>query len=91
MPIPKNPSRKGSLRIKFDIEFPAMLTSNQKSWVKSMFGLQREMKKDGGHGANMAVDSHTPTRAVAASTHGEDSRPGRVIYIGSVPVRVDSI
>ncbi|AQK88435.1 HSP40/DnaJ peptide-binding protein [Zea mays] len=38
MPIPKDPSRKGNLRIKFDIKFPARLTADQKSGVKRLLG-----------------------------------------------------
>ncbi|EES19943.1 hypothetical protein BDA96_09G244700 [Sorghum bicolor] len=38
MPIPKDPSRKGNLRIKFDIKFPARLTSDQKAGVKRLLG-----------------------------------------------------
>jgi len=34
MPIPKEPSRKGNLRIKFNIKFPSRLTSEQKSGLK---------------------------------------------------------
>ncbi|CAL4992123.1 unnamed protein product [Urochloa decumbens] len=97
MPIPKDPSRKGSLRIKFDIEFPTMLTANQKSTVTRLFGVQRDMDKDG-HGENMVVvDSHVlcqppqvANQKMAATHHGENSRSGRVIYIGSVPVCVNS-
>ncbi|CAN6363278.1 unnamed protein product [Urochloa humidicola] len=97
MPIPKDPSRKGSLRIKFDIEFPAVLTANQKFMVGKLFGLQRGMDKDGHHGDNMVVDSHLQCQPPqvgnrkVAPTHGENnSRSGRVIYIGSVPVCIGS-
>ncbi|KAM3299941.1 hypothetical protein ACQJBY_041110 [Aegilops geniculata] len=38
MPIPKDPSRKGNLRVKFDIKFPARLTADQKSGVKRLLG-----------------------------------------------------
>ncbi|KAG9138423.1 hypothetical protein Leryth_012723 [Lithospermum erythrorhizon] len=38
MPIPKDPSKRGNLRIKFDIKFPARLTSNQKAGIKELFG-----------------------------------------------------
>jgi DnaJ homolog subfamily B member 4 len=38
MPVPKDPSRKGNLRIKFDIKFPPRLTPDQKSGVKSLLG-----------------------------------------------------
>lgn len=34
MPIPKEPSRKGSLRVKFNIKFPSKLTSEQKAGIK---------------------------------------------------------
>lgn len=34
MPIPKEPSKKGNLRIKFNIKFPTRLTSEQKSGIK---------------------------------------------------------
>lgn len=54
MPIPKDPSRKGRLRIKFDVEFPTVLTLNQKSTVTRLFRVQRDMDKDG-HGENMVV------------------------------------
>lgn len=37
MPIPKDPSRKGNLRIKFSIKFPSKLTTEQKSGIKRMF------------------------------------------------------
>lgn len=37
MPFPKDPSRKGNLRIRFTIRFPSKLTSEQKSGVKRMF------------------------------------------------------
>uniref|UniRef100_A0A2P2N8W0 Chaperone DnaJ C-terminal domain-containing protein n=1 Tax=Rhizophora mucronata TaxID=61149 RepID=A0A2P2N8W0_RHIMU len=36
MPIPKDPSRKGNLRIKFNIKFPAGLTAEQKSRIKKL-------------------------------------------------------
>lgn len=36
MPIPKDPSRKGNLRIKFNIKFPSRLTSEQKSGIKRL-------------------------------------------------------
>ncbi|XP_010919404.1 uncharacterized protein [Elaeis guineensis] len=36
MPIPKDPSRKGKLRIKFDIKFPTRLTSEQKAGIKRL-------------------------------------------------------
>ncbi|PON92244.1 Terminal organelle assembly protein [Trema orientale] len=34
MPIPKEPTRKGNLRIKFNIKFPSRLTSEQKTGIK---------------------------------------------------------
>ncbi|KAJ0244284.1 J domain-containing protein [Hirschfeldia incana] len=37
MPIPKDPSKKGNLRIKFNIKFPSRLTTEQKSGIKRMF------------------------------------------------------
>ncbi|KAH1242078.1 DnaJ subfamily B member 13 [Glycine max] len=36
MPIPKEPSKKGNLRIKFNIKFPSRLTSEQKSGIKRL-------------------------------------------------------
>ncbi|KAL0920928.1 hypothetical protein M5K25_007947 [Dendrobium thyrsiflorum] len=36
MPIPKDPSKKGNLRIKFDIKFPARLTPEQKAGIKKL-------------------------------------------------------
>ncbi|EOA21096.1 hypothetical protein CARUB_v10001436mg [Capsella rubella] len=36
MPIPKDPSRKGNLRIRFIIKFPSKLTAEQKSGIKRM-------------------------------------------------------
>ncbi|KAL8158527.1 hypothetical protein V2J09_000064 [Rumex salicifolius] len=38
MPLPKDPSRKGKLRIKFDIKFPSRLTDEQKSGIKKLLG-----------------------------------------------------
>ncbi|XP_015943009.1 uncharacterized protein LOC107468269 [Arachis duranensis] len=38
MPIPKDPSKKGNLRIKFDIKFPARLTSDQKTGLRKLLG-----------------------------------------------------
>uniref|UniRef100_A0A1J3E3J3 DnaJ-like protein subfamily B member 13 n=1 Tax=Noccaea caerulescens TaxID=107243 RepID=A0A1J3E3J3_NOCCA len=37
MPIPKDPSRKGNLRLRFTISFPSKLTSDQKSGINRMF------------------------------------------------------
>ncbi|KAH7865933.1 hypothetical protein Vadar_013304 [Vaccinium darrowii] len=36
MPIPKEPSKKGNLRIKFNIKFPSRLTSDQKTGMKRL-------------------------------------------------------
>ncbi|KAF9590126.1 hypothetical protein IFM89_031730 [Coptis chinensis] len=36
MPIPKDPSKKGNLRIKFNIKFPARLTAEQKAGMKRL-------------------------------------------------------
>ncbi|XP_052173075.1 uncharacterized protein LOC127788622 [Diospyros lotus] len=36
MPIPKDPSRRGNLRIKFNIKFPSRLTSEQKTGIKRL-------------------------------------------------------
>ncbi|KAJ8753861.1 hypothetical protein K2173_000115 [Erythroxylum novogranatense] len=36
MPIPKEPSRKGNLRMKFNIKFPSKLTSEQKTGFKRL-------------------------------------------------------
>ncbi|CAN6581448.1 unnamed protein product [Malus baccata var. baccata] len=36
MPIPKEPSKKGNLRIKFNIKFPTKLTSDQKTNMKRL-------------------------------------------------------
>ncbi|KAK4271621.1 hypothetical protein QN277_020288 [Acacia crassicarpa] len=38
MPIPKEPSRRGNLRIKFNIKFPTKLTSKQKAGIKRLLG-----------------------------------------------------
>lgn len=38
MPIPKDPSKKGNLRIKFNIKFPARLTAEQKAGIKKLLG-----------------------------------------------------
>lgn len=38
MPLPKDPSKKGNLRIKFDIKFPARLTTTQKSGLEELLG-----------------------------------------------------
>ncbi|EYU28012.1 hypothetical protein ABFS82_13G103500 [Erythranthe guttata] len=36
MPIPKEPSRRGNLRIKFNVKFPTRLTAEQKSGIKKL-------------------------------------------------------
>ncbi|XP_062003141.1 uncharacterized protein LOC133720714 [Rosa rugosa] len=36
MPIPKEPSKKGNLRVKFNIKFPTKLTSEQKTGIKRL-------------------------------------------------------
>jgi DnaJ homolog subfamily B member 4 len=36
MPIPKDPSKRGSLRIKFNIKFPTRLTAEQRSGIKKL-------------------------------------------------------
>jgi DnaJ family protein B protein 4 len=36
MPIPKEPSKKGNLRIKFTVKFPSRLTSEQKTGIKRL-------------------------------------------------------
>lgn len=36
MPLPKDPSRRGSLRIKFSIKFPTRLTAEQKAGIKRL-------------------------------------------------------
>lgn len=38
MPLPKDPSKKGNLRIKFDIKFPTRLTPEQKAGIKKLVG-----------------------------------------------------
>ncbi|XP_062233967.1 uncharacterized protein LOC133931141 [Phragmites australis] len=38
MPIPKDPTKKGNLRIKFNIKFPSRLTSDQKAGIKRLLG-----------------------------------------------------
>lgn len=38
MPIPKDPSKRGNLRIKFNIQFPTRLTSEQKVGMKRLLG-----------------------------------------------------
>lgn len=38
MPIPKDPTRRGNLRIKFNIRFPARLTADQKAGIKRLLG-----------------------------------------------------
>lgn len=36
MPIPKDPSKRGNLRIKFNIKFPTRLTAEQKTGIKKL-------------------------------------------------------
>lgn len=36
MPLPKDPTKKGNLRIKFNIKFPTRLSSDQKAGVKKL-------------------------------------------------------
>lgn len=36
MPIPKDPSKRGNLRIKFNIKFPTRLTAEQKTGIKTL-------------------------------------------------------
>ncbi|WJX44586.1 hypothetical protein P8452_31540 [Trifolium repens] len=36
MPIPKDPSKKGNLRIKFNIKFPTRLTDEQKAGIRKL-------------------------------------------------------
>ncbi|KVI11435.1 dnaJ homolog subfamily B member 13-like [Cynara cardunculus var. scolymus] len=36
MPIPRDPTRKGNLRVKFNIKFPTRLTSDQKTGIKRL-------------------------------------------------------
>nr|KYP44822.1 DnaJ isogeny subfamily B member 4 [Cajanus cajan] len=36
MPIPKEPSKRGNMRVKFNIKFPSRLTSEQKSGLKRL-------------------------------------------------------
>ncbi|KQK03515.1 dnaJ homolog subfamily B member 1 [Brachypodium distachyon] len=38
MPLPKEPSKKGNLRVKFNIKFPSRLTADQKDGIKRLFG-----------------------------------------------------
>ncbi|KAF3444069.1 hypothetical protein FNV43_RR13759 [Rhamnella rubrinervis] len=38
MPIPKEPTKRGNLRIKFDVKFPARLTAEQKTGIKKLLG-----------------------------------------------------
>nr|AEE92843.1 Potato virus X SL1 RNA interacting protein 2 [Nicotiana benthamiana] len=38
MPLPKDPTKKGNLRIKFDIKFPVRLTTTQKAGIKELLG-----------------------------------------------------
>lgn len=36
MPLPKDPSKRGNLKIKFNIKFPTRLTSEQKAGIKKL-------------------------------------------------------
>ncbi|KAH7651856.1 Molecular chaperone (DnaJ superfamily) domain-containing protein [Dioscorea alata] len=38
MPLPKDPTKKGNLRIKFNIKFPTRLTAEQKAGIKRLLG-----------------------------------------------------
>ena len=38
MPLPKEPSKKGNLRIKFNVKFPTKLTPDQKAGIKKILG-----------------------------------------------------
>ncbi|KAJ6959035.1 uncharacterized protein [Populus alba] len=38
MPIPKDPTKKGNLRIKFSVKFPTRLTAEQKAGIKTLMG-----------------------------------------------------
>lgn len=38
MPIPKDPTKRGNLRIRFNIKFPTRLTTEQKSGIKKLLG-----------------------------------------------------
>lgn len=38
MPIAKEPGKRGNLRIKFDVKFPARLNAEQKTGIKRLFG-----------------------------------------------------
>ncbi|XP_050877931.1 uncharacterized protein LOC127081750 [Lathyrus oleraceus] len=40
MPVPKDPSKKGNLRIKFNVKFPTRLTSEQKAGIKKLLAPQ---------------------------------------------------
>ncbi|KAK7263694.1 hypothetical protein RJT34_31288 [Clitoria ternatea] len=40
MPLPKDPSKKGNLRIKFNIKFPARLTDEQKAGIRKLLAAQ---------------------------------------------------
>lgn len=45
MPIPKEPSKRGNLRIKFNIKFPSRLTSEQKTGIKRLLTSQWTCKR----------------------------------------------
>ncbi|KAI5583055.1 hypothetical protein BDE02_07G126600 [Populus trichocarpa] len=38
MPIQKDPTKRGNLRIKFNIKFPTRLTAEQKAGIKKLLG-----------------------------------------------------
>ncbi|GMG98560.1 hypothetical protein Nepgr_000400 [Nepenthes gracilis] len=38
MPIPKDPTKKGNLRINFEVKFPSRLTAEQKAGIKKLLG-----------------------------------------------------
>jgi DnaJ family protein B protein 4 len=38
MPIPKDPTKRGNLRIKFSVKFPTRLTAEQKAGIKTLMG-----------------------------------------------------
>jgi len=38
MPITSDPTKRGNLRIKFEIRFPTRVTAEQKEGIKRLFG-----------------------------------------------------